>query len=275
SGVLCSAIESVGDYYACARLCEAPPPPKHAVNRGLCFEGLGCLISAIWGTGCGLTSYSENVGAIGITKVGSRRVVQVAGLIMIVLSLFSKFTATFATIPVPIVGGVFVVMFGIITAVGLSPLQFIDLNSSRNLFIIGFSIFTGICIPKWIAANPGAIKTGSESIDQTLTIILSTGMLLGGVIAFFLDNTLKGTDEERGIKNWIAVAHVGELNEEETTIASYDLPFGLHQFCAKFKFLSYIPICSTYCEDSRESFRRKGNSSDKELNIPRIEITRI
>lgn len=62
-------VESVGDYYACARLVGAPPPPKHAINRGIGIEGLGCLLAGAWGTGNGTTSYSENVGALGITRV--------------------------------------------------------------------------------------------------------------------------------------------------------------------------------------------------------------
>ena len=70
AGVLASAIESVGDFYACARLSGAPPPPTHAVNRGIGTEGLGCIIAGMFGSGNGTTSYSENIGAIGITKVG-------------------------------------------------------------------------------------------------------------------------------------------------------------------------------------------------------------
>lgn len=69
AGVISSMIESVGDYHACARLSGAPPPPKHAINRGIGIEGIGCLLAGAWGTGNGTTSYSENVGALGITKV--------------------------------------------------------------------------------------------------------------------------------------------------------------------------------------------------------------
>ena len=60
------------------------------------------ILAGIWGTGNGTTSYSENIGAIGVTKVGSRRVIQVGGLIMIIFGLFSKFGALFVTIPDPI-----------------------------------------------------------------------------------------------------------------------------------------------------------------------------
>ena len=71
AGVLASIIESVGDYYACARLSGAPPPPKHAINRGVGMEGIGCLLTGAFGSGCGTTSFSENIGAIGITKVSN------------------------------------------------------------------------------------------------------------------------------------------------------------------------------------------------------------
>ena len=63
----------------------------HAINRGIAMEGLGCILAGMWGTGNGTTSYSENIGAIGVTKVGSRRVVQWGALIMIAFGLFSKF----------------------------------------------------------------------------------------------------------------------------------------------------------------------------------------
>lgn len=76
AGVISSMIESVGDYHACARLSGAPPPPKHAINRGIGIEGLGCLLAGAWGTGNGTTSYSENVGALGITKVRTSSMVQ-------------------------------------------------------------------------------------------------------------------------------------------------------------------------------------------------------
>ena len=69
AGVIASAIESIGDYFACARLSGAPPPPTHAINRGIGTEGLGCIIAGMMGSGNGTTSYSENIGAIGVTKV--------------------------------------------------------------------------------------------------------------------------------------------------------------------------------------------------------------
>lgn len=69
AATLTSIIESVGDYYACARISGESSPPAHAVNRGIAIEGFGSLISGAVGSGGATTSYSQNVGAIGFTKV--------------------------------------------------------------------------------------------------------------------------------------------------------------------------------------------------------------
>ncbi len=71
AGTLASVIESVGDYHACARTCQQRPPPAHATNRGILMEGVGCLIGGFLGAGLSVTTYSENVGVIGLTKVGT------------------------------------------------------------------------------------------------------------------------------------------------------------------------------------------------------------
>ncbi|RXG61304.1 Nucleobase-ascorbate transporter 2 [Armadillidium vulgare] len=93
AGVIPSMIESV------------KPPPKHAMNRGICIEGVGCIITGILGTGNGTISYSENIGAIRVTRVASRRVIQVAGLLLIFCGMFGKIGAFFGTLPNPVIGG--------------------------------------------------------------------------------------------------------------------------------------------------------------------------
>ncbi|NNF07229.1 MAG: xanthine permease, partial [Candidatus Eisenbacteria bacterium] len=178
----------------------APVPTSKTVNRGIGMEGIGCLIAGVFGTGNGTTSYSENIGAIGLTRVGSRKVVQVGAILMMVLAVFGKFGALFTTIPQPIVGGMYCAMFGMIAAVGLSNLQFVDLNSARNLFILGFALFMGLSLPEYIAANPVAFEPAwLASVINTLG---STGMGVGAVIALVLDNTIPGTPEERGLTAW-------------------------------------------------------------------------
>jgi len=200
AGYIASMVESIGDYYACARLSGAPTPDKHVINRGITFEGIGCLVAGIFGTGNGTTSYSENIGAIGLTRVGSRRVVQAGAVIMILLGMVSKFGALFTTIPQPIVGGMYCAMFGMIAAVGLSNLQFVDLNSARNLFILGFAFFMGLSVPEYFAQQP--MQFEPAWVASILNTLGSTGMAVGAFTALALDNTILGTDEERGLKAW-------------------------------------------------------------------------
>ncbi|KAL2093742.1 hypothetical protein ACEWY4_011054 [Coilia grayii] len=249
AGVISSMIESVGDYHACARLSGAPPPPKHAINRGIGMEGLGCLLAGAWGTGNGTTSYSENVGALGITKVGSRSVIVASGFLMVIMGVFGKIGAIFTTIPTPVIGGMFLVMFGVIAAAGVSNLQYADMNSSRNIFIFGFSMFTGLVIPNWIMKNPTAIATGVVVIDQVLQVLLTTSMFVGGFFGFILDNTIPGTKQERGIIAWNK-AHEEDSNTTVESDEVYGLPFNLSARLSSLSWVRYIPFCPSHADHS-------------------------
>lgn len=126
---------------------------------------------------------------------------------MLLLAVFGKFGALFATIPQPIVGGMYCVMFGMIASVGLSNLQFVDLNSARNLFIIGFAIFMGLSLPEYFKALPGPLLDGSwKWLGDILTSIGLSGMSVGAIVALVLDNTIPGTDDERGLTAWKTAA---------------------------------------------------------------------
>ncbi|ELK35565.1 PREDICTED: solute carrier family 23 member 1 isoform X1 [Myotis davidii] len=239
AGVIASMVESVGDYYACARLVGAPPPPKHAINRGIGIEGLGCLLAGAWGTGNGTTSYSENIGALGITKVGSRMVIVASGCVLLLMGVFGKIGAAFATIPTPVIGGMFIVMFGIIAAVGISNLQHVDMNSSRNLFVFGFSIYCGLTIPNWVSKNSDLLQTGILQLDQVIQVLLTTGMFVGGFLAFILDNTIPGSLEERGFLAW----NEAQGSEDSTRILEiYGLPCGIGTKCCTSSCTRFLPF---------------------------------
>ncbi|MBN3310649.1 S23A1 protein, partial [Amia calva] len=242
AGVISSMVESVGDYHACARLSGAPPPPKHAINRGVGIEGIGCLLAGAWGTGNGTTSYSENVGALGITKVGSRMVIVASGILMVIMGMFGKVGAIFTTIPAPVIGGMFLVMFGVISAAGVANLQYADMNSSRNLFIFGFSMFSALVIPNWINKNPKAIETGVIELDQVLLVLLTTSMFVGGFFGFILDNTIPGSKKERGIIAWNE-AHHEDSDETLESGEVYDLPFNINSRFFSAPWVRYIPFC--------------------------------
>jgi nucleobase transporter 1/2 len=199
-------IESIGDYHSCARMACAPVPTARMISKGLGAEGLGCLIDGIFQTCNGTTSYSENIGSIGLTRVASRRVIRTGAVIMLILPMFGKFGATLATLPTPVVGSMFVGLFGLIAAVGISNLQFVNLNNQRNLFIIGISLFAGLSIPAHFGASPiNWAESGkvAEILGSILNTILNTKMAVAAIVAILLDNTLKGaTRAERGLEVW-------------------------------------------------------------------------
>ncbi|WP_306057456.1 uracil-xanthine permease family protein [Natronococcus wangiae] len=235
AGVLASIVESIGDYYAVANLTGAAAPSEKRINHGIGMEGLMNVFSGIMGTG-GSTSYSENIGAIGLTGVASRYVVQIGAAIMLVVGFVGYFGQLIATIPDPIIGGLFVAMFGQIVAVGISNLKHVDLDSSRNVFIIGFAMFVGLAIPEYMAnfggplefraaidlaatiaplleADPiagtalaGWIEAAAQAVADSVFIVGSTGMAVGGLAALLLDNTVPGTREERGLAQWERLA---------------------------------------------------------------------
>ncbi|XP_041371986.1 solute carrier family 23 member 1-like [Gigantopelta aegis] len=242
AATITSIIESVGDYYACARISGVPPPPAHAINRGIAMEGLGSLISGAVGSGGATTSYSQNVGAIGFTKVASRSAFVTAGVIFLATGIIGKFGAVLTMMPDPVLGGIVVVSFGMVTAVGLSALSFVDLSSGRNLCIIGCSFLVGLMLPVYFKKYPDAIQTGSQDVDQVLIVLLRTSMFIGGVLAFFLDNTVPGTDEERGIIVW---RHHLEAKKgaKKKNSQLYDLPLitGLLRKCRCARYVPFLP----------------------------------
>ena len=226
AGMLASAIESFGDYHSVARMAGEGAPNKQRINHGLGMEGLGNVFAGIMGTGNGSTSYTENVGAIGITGVASRYVVQIGALVMIVVGYVGYFGAFVTTIPNAIVGGLFLAMFAQIVGVGLSQLQHVDMNQNRNVFVVGFGLFAGMSVPIY-AGNVSSFEAGFSNVPvlgellgipevaTTVGIILGTEIAVGGIAAFILDNTIPGTAEERGLTAW------EDITEDEDAFEPY------------------------------------------------------
>ena len=261
AGAFASMIESIGDYYACAKICQNPAPPKHALNRGIMIEGLGCIFAALMGTGNGTTSYAENIGILEVTKIGSRFVVICAGIVMTLFGIFGKFGALFVTLPSPILGGLLFLMFAIITAVGLSNLQYIDLNSSRNLLILGLSLYVGMGVPKWVANNREQVTTGISSLDQVLQVLLTTNMFLGGTFCMLLDLFLPGSKKERGFEAWEKERRQLSSDWESNRLVYW--PIKICQFYS----CKILPICPDYAEDQEDSISGHTEVSKSDLSM--------
>ncbi|MCA9311799.1 MAG: xanthine permease [Phycisphaerales bacterium] len=234
AGYLASMVESFGDYHACSHMAGGGDPTPKQISRGIGFEGLGCALTGVFG-GFSSTSYSENIGVVGITRVGSRYVVQIAAVILILLGLFGKFGAISAAIPGPVVGGLYCALFGLIAAVGVQQLAKADLHSDRNLFIAGFSLFMGLSVPAWFLsvdapAQAGQIKATyyptvegwltwigthwSPGAEGIIEAIGKNGMAVAAIIGLLLDNLIPGTHAERGIHPPSTIA-IGAGDETE------------------------------------------------------------
>ncbi|XP_053407912.1 solute carrier family 23 member 2-like [Mercenaria mercenaria] len=248
AATVASIIESVGDYHAAARIGGVPPPPPHAINRGVAVEGFSSIISGMIGAGPGTTTYSGVIGAIGITKVASRAVFITAGFVMVICGVVGKFGAFLTSIPYPVVGGAVIVPVGMVVAVGISTLKFIDLESTRNLTIFGTSIFLGLMIPQYIndPENANVIDTGNEELDQVIKVLLGTSMFVGGFVGCLLDNTVSGTDEERGILSWRKRnVTTFDASGRDASLSMYEYPY-VTKYFRRLRVCSYIPVSPTF-----------------------------
>ncbi|KAJ6707187.1 XANTHINE-URACIL / VITAMIN C PERMEASE FAMILY MEMBER [Salix viminalis] len=202
AAVFVSLIESTGAYKAASRLASATPPPAHVLSRGIGWQGIGILLDGLFGTLTGST--------VSVTRVGSRRVIQIAAGFMIFFSILGKFGALFASIPFPIFGAVYCVLFGLVASVGLSFLQFTNMNSMRNLFITGVAFFLGLSVPEYFReytakAYHGPAHTRAGWFNDFLNTIFFSAPTVALIIAVFLDNTLdyKDSARDRGMPWWV------------------------------------------------------------------------
>jgi solute carrier family 23 (nucleobase transporter), member 1 len=189
-----------------------------------------------------LTYYFKTsvVGAIAVTGVGSRVVVQCGACIIIVVSLVAKVGAMFATMPNAMTSALYCVLFGLIVAVGLSNLQYVDLNSPRNQFITGFAIFNSLSIagPAGYFPNVKENPFGDSNFSDILLAIFSSPMIIAFLAAFILDNTIQGTREERGLHVWDAIKP-HDVNNDPEYVEVYSLPIGLAKIFRNCGYLEY------------------------------------
>jgi len=177
-----SIIESVGDYHAISAIAEAPITNKN-INRGIMSEGLACSIAGFLGA-CGTTSYSENIGLVALTKVASRQVVQMGGVILIVLAMIPKFSGILASLPQPVLGGLTIALYGMISVTGLRLIkEKVNLND-RNMLIIASALIVGLGAPQ---LPPEFL----EHFPRIVGSILESGMAVGALTAILLDQLLR------------------------------------------------------------------------------------
>ncbi|MEJ6748056.1 MAG: nucleobase:cation symporter-2 family protein, partial [Yoonia sp.] len=172
-----SAIETVGDASATAKAGAQREATDAEIAGATYADGLGTALAGVFG-GLPNTSFSQNVGIVGMTGIMSRHVVTIAGIIMIVCGLIPKVGAVIASMPFPVLGGGVIVMFGMVAAAGLNMLVDVAMTR-RNMIIIAVSLAFGLglnLVPTAVQYLPGVIKvlaTSAVAPTALMAIILN------------------------------------------------------------------------------------------------------
>lgn len=159
-----SAIETVGDASATAKAGAGRDATDEEISGATYADGLGTAVAAVFG-GLPNTSFSQNVGIVGMTGVMSRHVVTIGGIVLIVCGLLPKIGAVIASMPLPVLGGGVIVMFGMVASAGLNMLTEVKMNR-RNMVIIAISLAIGLgfnLVPSAVQYLPGIWKTLATS----------------------------------------------------------------------------------------------------------------
>ncbi|MFL2791897.1 MAG: uracil-xanthine permease family protein [Paracoccaceae bacterium] len=179
-----SAIETVGDTSGTTKAGAGRDATDEEIAGATYADGLGTAVASIFG-GLPNTSFSQNVGIIGMTGIMSRHVVTIAGLILIACGLLPKIGAIVASMPMPVLGGGVIVMFGMVVAAGMNMLSEVKMNR-RNMMIIAVSLAVGLGLnleQSAVQYLPGVIKTMAVS-----------GLLPTALIAIILNQVLPEED---------------------------------------------------------------------------------
>ena len=178
-----TTIETIGDISATTMGGANREATDKELSGGIMADGLGTAFGSLFNA-MPNTSYSQNAGLVAFTGVISRHVGTVAGVILILLGLFPKLGGIIAAMPESVIGGAAIIMFGLITSAGIKLIARSEMNQ-RNLLILGLSLSFGIgmsLLPQFVAHIP--------DFGISLKLLLTTGLIPAGMLAFILNATL-------------------------------------------------------------------------------------
>jgi NCS2 family nucleobase:cation symporter-2 len=176
-------IESTGMFLAIGDITNRRVDPE-MLTRGLRADGAGTLIGGVFNT-FPYTSFSQNVGLVGVTGVRSRFVTATGGVILLVMGLVPKLGALAEAVPQAVLGGAGLVMFGMVAATGVRILTAVDFRTNRNnLFIVAVSIGFGMI--------PVVAPRFFDKLPHALHPLLESGILLAAIVAVALNLFFNG-----------------------------------------------------------------------------------
>ena len=179
-----SAIETVGDVSGITRGGAGREATDKEITGATYADGLGTAISGVFG-GLPNTSFSQNVGLIAMTGVMSRHVVTIGAVFLIVCGLVPKVGAIISTIPIEVLGGGVIVMFGMVAAAGVNMLSAVEWDRrSMLIFAISLSIGLGLQL----------VPESLQHAPKTVQVLMTSGLLPAAFIAILLNKVLPKID---------------------------------------------------------------------------------
>jgi uric acid transporter len=176
-------IESLGMFLALGEI-TGKAIDRDALSRGLRADGVGTLLGGLFNT-FPYTSFSQNVGLVSVTGVRSRWVTVAGGGIMMLLGLLPKMAALVEAVPLVVLGGAGLVMFGMVAATGARILAAVDFKNNRfNLFVVAISVGFGLI--------PLAAPNFFRNLPHDLQPLLESGILLCALVAVILNAFFNG-----------------------------------------------------------------------------------
>lgn len=185
---LATMIEHIGDVCAISSTVERNYLADPGLHRTLLGDGLATSLAALFGAPAN-TTYGENTGVLALSKVYDPRVIRIAAGLAVLLSFCPKFAALISAMPVATMGGVSMVLYGMISAVGVRNVveNKVDFTSSRNVIIAALIMVLAIGITY---SEAGAVRIGSVSLS---------GLAVAAIVGILLNAVLPGKDYEFGI----------------------------------------------------------------------------
>lgn len=175
-----SAVETVGDVSGITKGGAGREATDREIQGATYADGVGTAISGFFGA-LPNTSFSQNVGLIAMTGVMSRGVVTIGALFLILCGLVPKIGAVISSVPIEVLGGGVIVMFGMVVAAGISMLSDVTWNR-RNMVIFAISLSLGL----GLQLEPGAL----QHLPETLKVLATSGILPAALIAITLNLAL-------------------------------------------------------------------------------------
>ncbi|MCJ8285998.1 MULTISPECIES: nucleobase:cation symporter-2 family protein [unclassified Halomonas] len=178
--VICviNSVQTIGDLSATSVAGMNRELATKELTGGLLGNGLTTTLSTFFGA-LPTSTYSQNVGIVAITKVISRSVFMLAGVIVLLAGLSPKFGALMTTIPYPVIGGATITVFGMITVTGIQ-LLIKDEMTARNMTIVGLSLALSL----GITSVPSAIEQFPETVKDVVT---GAPIVIAAISAFLLN----------------------------------------------------------------------------------------